>query len=57
MVLIDPDSGWRYGFPKPAPDEFYLLGLDFDMQSWLESEGWPKGRKPLYIRYIEVDDE
>ena len=22
--MVDPDSGWRYGFPKPAPNEYTL---------------------------------
>jgi len=56
-ILIDPDSGWKFGFPKEAPDDFYLLGSDFDLQRWLEDNGWPKGREPHYVRYIEVEDD
>lgn len=42
VLLVDPDGGWRYGFPKPVPEEFYTLGDDFDFQAWLVSEGYPK---------------
>jgi hypothetical protein len=52
-LLIDPESGWKYGFPKEAPEEFYTLNDDFDMQSWLEDNGYPLGKIPYYIRYIE----
>ena len=56
-TLIDPEQGWMFGFPKEAPDDFYVLGEDFDLQSWLESEGYPKGRIPYYTRYIEVNSD
>jgi len=57
-MLIDPESGWLYGFPKPAPEDFYKLGDDFNMQEWLESEGYPKGKVPHYVRFIgETLDE
>jgi hypothetical protein len=38
--MVDPDSGWKYGFPKPAPDN-YNLHDDFDFHEWLLSEGYP----------------
>lgn len=37
VIMIDPPSGWKYGFPKvlpePAPKDFY---------AWLVSEGYPQ---------------
>jgi hypothetical protein len=36
MKIIDPPSGWRYGFPKPIPDDVT------DVCSWLVKEGYPK---------------
>jgi len=41
-LMIDPPSGWKYGFPKPVDEEYYLLKDDFDMKRWLVSEGYPQ---------------
>ena len=30
-LMIDPPSGWRYGFPKPVHEDYYLLKDDFSM--------------------------
>jgi hypothetical protein len=35
-VIIDPPSGWKYGFPKPIPEEVTDLG------EWLVEEGYPE---------------
>ena len=36
-MMVDPDMGWRYGFPKRLPDE--LKGKD--ITEWLIQEGYP----------------
>jgi len=36
--MIDPPSGWRYGFPKELPKEIKPGGIN----DWLISEGYPK---------------
>ena len=33
---IDPPSGWKYGFPKPIPED---VG---NFEDWLVSEGYPR---------------
>jgi len=50
-VLVDPEAGWMYGFPKwmPFPTE--------DVNQWLWDNGYPKGKVPYYVRYIEVTDK
>ena len=35
--MIDPDEGWKYGFPKILPNE--LKGKD--ITSWLIEKGYP----------------
>ena len=35
--MIDPPSGWMYGFPKKYSEE-----VDGDMIEWLLSQGYPK---------------
>lgn len=37
VTMVDPDEGWKYGFPKVLPEE--LKGKD--ITSWLVSEGYP----------------
>jgi len=33
-LMVDPPSGWKYGFPKPVHEKYYLLKDDFDMKRW-----------------------
>ena len=40
LTMVDPDEGWRYGFPKPAPEN--IGEEDFDLYGWLVSEGYPQ---------------
>ena len=56
-MMCDPPSGWKYGFPKPIPEE-----VGQDILPWLLSEGYPqeeidKCGKYFYVRYWEVEDE
>jgi len=37
VTMVDPDEGWKYGFPKVLPGE--LKGKD--ITSWLVQEGYP----------------
>jgi|TARA_B110000495_G_C22974688_1_gene572374 hypothetical protein len=37
VTMVDPDEGWKYGFPKVLPEE--LKGKD--ITSWLIQEGYP----------------
>ncbi len=36
-VIIDPPSGWRYGFPK-----IYDKDPDEDIEKWLLNNGYPQ---------------
>ena len=42
VLMIDPPEGWKYGFPKPVPEEYHTLGDDFDLKRWLVNEGYPQ---------------
>ena len=37
QMMIDPPSGWRYGFPKP-----YDENKDGDLRAFLKSNGYPE---------------
>ena len=44
VTMIDPDSGWRYGFPKPYnPDDIT------DFHGWLVSEGYPQEKIDYWL--------
>lgn len=36
VTIIDPPEGWRYGFPRPLPDD--VKNID----EWLVSCGYPR---------------
>lgn len=40
VLMCDPPEGWKYGFPKPVPQEHQ--NADFSIFDWLVSEGYPK---------------
>jgi endonuclease YncB( thermonuclease family) len=48
-LMIDPPSGWKYGFPKPVPKAFFDDG--FDLGNWLVACGYPAADVPLAIKY------
>lgn len=56
-IVVDPPSGWRYGFPKRRPP-----GLNNeDFIPWLIKEGYPKEEidrlgDSFYCRFWEEDD-
>ena len=55
-MLIDVEEGWRYGFPKKAPENY--KEPEFDLHTWLVAEGYPPDKESYYVRYIaeEGDD-
>jgi hypothetical protein len=56
VTMIDPPSGWKYGFPKPIPDP-----RPEDMTEWFFENGYPRDKVKLleYCRMWiqEIDDE
>ena len=54
-VLVDPPSGWLYGFPKPMPVD------TVDINKWLIKNGYPEKNITLlgdkfWLRYIDDDE-
>ncbi len=39
VTMIDPPSGWKYGFPKVLPQRFDTWE---EQRAWLVSEGYPQ---------------
>lgn len=58
MLMIDPPSGWLYGFPKPIP-EGYIKNESL-MRIWLQNQGYPvtlMDSALKYSRYWETKDD
>ena len=54
--MIDPPSGWKYGFPKPIPEDVV------NVLEWLVKEGYPEKEivsygEHFYCRYWEREGE
>lgn len=50
--LIDPPSGWKYGFPKELPENVT------DLRQWLIDNGYPEDQVDFgmkYCRYMETE--
>ena len=41
VTMVDPPSGWKFGFPKVVPDNFEVLNWE-QKKDWLVSEGYPR---------------
>ena len=52
IKMIDPPSGYLYGFPKPIPEDVK------DVKQWLLDNGYPQSQMDklgeyFYCRYFE----
>jgi hypothetical protein len=57
-LIIDPPSGWQYGFPKPVPEG--VMKNESLLRIWLQNEGYPQEDLELALkhsRYWMVDEE
>jgi len=57
VLMIDPPSGWKYGFPMPLPDP-----RPEDTIAWLIEQGYPQKEidsygQYFYSRYWETEIE
>lgn len=56
--VIDPPSGWKYGFPKECPD--LLTDGKFNLEQWLIDNGYPEKDAKFgasHYRYWQTDEE
>ena len=56
-TIIDPPSGWKYGFPKPIPED-----RRYDSLTWLVEQGYPQSEidalgEHFYCRYWEQPED
>jgi hypothetical protein len=59
ITIIDPPSGWKYGFPKPIPEDRIE-----DVLVWLAEQGYPQSEIDglgenftNYCRYWEQEEQ
>ena len=55
VLMCDPPSGHRYGFPKPVPADLT------NTVEWLVSNGYPQSQidswgDHFYCRYYEIEE-
>jgi len=60
-TIIDPPSGWKYGFPKEIPQEIIGKG-ELPLITWLVQEGYPQSEidalgEYFHCRYWFEPDE
>jgi hypothetical protein len=48
-LIIDPPSGWMYGFPKPVPDDILCDNALF--RAWLVQQGYPAQDVELAVKH------
>lgn len=56
ILMCDPPSGWKYGFPKPIPEDVK------DLKKWLVENGYPQKEIDLcgdhfWVRHWETEIE
>ena len=47
-LVIDPPSGWKYGFPKPVPKDHHKEEV---LSAWLIENHYPKEMVKLALQY------
>lgn len=48
VLMVDPPSGWKYGFPRPYPNKDKIK--DFNYAVWLLHNGYPVGLVDLALK-------
>lgn len=59
ILVVDPPSGWLFGFPKPCPTD---VMNDAEFGEWLMQQGYPPSLVDQALRHsryweTEVDDK
>ena len=55
LILIDPPSGWKYGFPKAVTQEQYKEITS--LKEWCIENGYPKKEADSYGKNFHVQIE
>lgn len=57
VTMVDPPSGWKYGFPKPYPNKY-----EGNLREWLVKNGYPQSEIDYFkehfpVRFWEEDED
>jgi hypothetical protein len=52
VLMVDPPSGWLYGFPKPIPPQYGTTFPDIDLRGFLLDSGYPPHEVDFAVRYM-----
>lgn len=52
--IIDPPSGWKYGFPKEIPED---IVTPEELKKWLIEVGYPEKSIELALNYSRYWEE
>ncbi len=55
VLIVDPPSGWKYGFPKECPLDVWEN--DSAYERWLLDQGYPKDDIKLALTYSRAWSE
>jgi len=56
-MIVDPPSGWRYGFPKEVPDHVRISELSAGFRTWLIDEGYPESEVDFGMKHMRCWDK
>lgn len=51
VTIVDPPSGWKFGFPKELPDNVE------DFRRWLIDNGYPESEVDFGMKYCRQWEE
>ena len=51
-LIVDPPSGWQYGFPKPYFKD--RIEDSAELNAWLVSEGYPQAEIDVFKNGLPV---
>lgn len=62
MIIVDPPTGWKYGFPREfdfKPSHHNLPGEEYDkeLRDWFVDCGYPRADVNLAIRHSRYWDK
>lgn len=63
ILIYDPPSGWKYGFPKAVPKNVWE-GKNGEFKKWILEQGYPEKDVDFALKYgrtwfefLEEEDE
>ena len=62
QIMIDPPSGWLYGFPKYVSESVYEKFESGDLIKWLLENGYPQHEidrcgDHFYVRFAKIEND